>query len=191
MELTYELRLIDEILKELEFMPENLDEGSIEDTEIFKFILSKINTGSSKISFEKLLAAKSLSCQLFRDDNYGSPEFKEDQISDLLVDRDEREYIELFRYYYHLIPNLEIHTIDGIQLIIGTNFKIEYNLFIALLAQAITSDLNIALEKVRNTLLTSVKPQEWCNLLGAEDCHGYEKERIDLIIHSVIGNYPY
>ena len=190
-----ETRLIDIILEELDFIPENLNEGGIEDTDTYKLIFEKVKNSRRILNNNKLLAIKSISCQLYREDDHGNPAFEKDRILDLLRDRDEKEYIELFRYYYQLIPNLEIHRIHGKDLIIGTNFQLELYLFLKILSEIITSDLDLAVEQVRCILVKNVKPEEWYNLfLGdpyedsdEEDYEISEKERIDLIIDSVLG----
>ncbi len=144
---------------------------------------------------DKLLAIKSISCQLYREDDHGNPEFDKDRILDLLHDRDEKEYIELFQYYYRLIPNLEIHRIHGVDQVLGTNFQLEMNLFLNILSEKILGDLNLAVEQVRKILIKETTPSEWYALFLGDpyedsDDEDYEtsaKERIDSIIHSVVG----
>ena len=195
MTLTTKTRLIDIILEELDFTPEDLDEGEIEDTDTYKLIFDKVKNGRCILNNDKMLAIKSISCELFRQDDHGNPRFDRDRILDLLRDRDDRDYIELFRYYYQLIPNLEIHRIHGKDQVVGTNFQLELNLFLKIISEIITSNLDLAVEQVRCILVKNVKPEEWYNLfLGdpyedsdEEDYETSSKERIDSIVRAVIG----
>jgi hypothetical protein len=92
----------------------------------------------------------------------------------------------MFRSYYELIEGCEIQQINEVQLITGTNFKLELNLFIRILSTTIAFDLDLVLQKVKAKLYNDVRQKDWYALLGGKNCDEYEKERIDTMIDSVL-----
>ena len=56
------------------------------------------------------------SSQLVRQDNYGSPSFEEDTIYQLLLDRDDDEYIAILSVFFKKIAYLEHHNINKIDM---------------------------------------------------------------------------
>jgi uncharacterized protein YfkK (UPF0435 family) len=71
------MEIIQEILKDLEFEPENFDEASIEETYIYKFILEKLNITTNSCDYFKRIAVKAISYELYRQDDYSCPNFEE------------------------------------------------------------------------------------------------------------------
>jgi hypothetical protein len=134
------------------------------------------------------LAAASISYELDRQDDYGCPNFEENTIFDLLVDRDIEEYKAIFEYIFGKTAYLEHHNINQIDMFFGENLKIEYQLLLNVFAKIITADLNIALEKVKNKLISNVTIIEWSDLIvgGNGDYLEVEIERMEEIINGVL-----
>ena len=184
--MTRKITIIESILNELKFEPENFDAASIEETAVYKFIINNIHIKDNLTDYCKNIAAKSISCQLYRQEKYGYASIEEDTIFDLLVDRDEAEYIQIFRFYYELIEDFEIQKTNNVQVITGTNFKLELKLFLEILSRTIASDLELVLQKVKMKLYNEVRQKDWYDLLGGKNCDACEKERIDTMIDSVL-----
>ena len=106
--MTRKITVIESILNELKFEPENFEDTSIEETSIYKFVIGKLDLKSNPSDYCKNIAAKAISCQLYRQAFHGFVSIEDDTIFDLLVDRDEEEYIQMFRFYYGLIEDFEI-----------------------------------------------------------------------------------
>ncbi|MCW2121203.1 hypothetical protein [Flavobacterium sp. 7A] len=123
---------------------------------------------------------------MYRQENYGDASIEKDTIFDLLVDREEQEYIAMFRFYYELIEDFVIQKTNDVQVIAGTDFKLELNLFLRILSTTIAFDLELVLQKVKAKLYNNVRQKDWYTLLGGKNCDAYEKERIDAMIDSVL-----
>lgn len=182
------MMVIESILNKLKFEPDDFDETSIEETALYKFIIKTIGVQSNPGDYLKNIAAKSISCQLYRQNNYGSPNFEEDAIFALLVDKDDEEYKAIFEYIFGKIPHLEHHNINNVELFFGENLKIEYHLLLKIFATIITADLNSALEKVKKKLFSNVTITEWADLIigGNGDYLEIELERMEGIINGVL-----
>ena len=72
-----------------------------------------------------------------------------EKVHQLLLDRDDDEYIAIFECFFKKIAYLEHHNINKIDMFFGENLKIEYHLLLNIFAKIITADLNVTLEKVR------------------------------------------
>ena len=156
------METIKKILSDLEFIPEENKNEYVSQSEIYLFILEKIGSNNRLLSnyeFYNRLAAAAISSQLARQENYGCPSFEEDTIYDLLVDRDDDQYKAIFDYIFGKIAYLEHQNINKIDMFFGENLKIEYDLLLNIFAKIITADLNVALEKVKNKLLSNLKKQ--------------------------------
>jgi hypothetical protein len=180
------LTVIESVLNELKFEPENFDETRIEETTIYKFIIDKIDIKDNLGDNFKRIAVKLLSRELYRQDQHGDASVEIETVFDLLVDRDEEDYIEMFLFYYGLIEDFKIQKINNVQLITGTNYKLELNLFLQILSTTIVCDLELVLQKVKMKLYNTVRRKDWYTLLGGKECDAYAKERIDTIIESVL-----
>lgn len=185
------MEVIKEILKDLEFIPIENENEYVSESEIYRFILDVIVLDNKKDvsqDYFTLLAAAAISSQLVRQDNYGSPSFEEDTIYQLLLDRDDDEYIAIFECFFKKIAYLEHHNINKIDMFFGENLKIEYHLLLNIFAKIITADLNVTLEKVKNELLSKVTIIEWSDLIlgGNGDYLTIELERIEGIVNGVL-----
>lgn len=182
------MEVIQEILNDLKFEPENFDEASIEETYIYKFIVDRIKITTNSYDYFKRIAVKAISCELYRQDQHVFPNFEENTIFDLLVDRDDEEYKAIFEYIFGKTTHLEHHNINKIDMFFGENLKIEYQLLLNVFAKIITADLNSTLEKVKNKLISNVTIIEWSDLIigGNGDHLDAEIERMEGIINGVL-----
>lgn len=185
------METIKKILSDLEFIPEENKNEYVSQSEIYLFILEAITSNNSLLNYHEyytLLAAGSISYELDKQDNYGCPSFEENTIYQLLVDRDDVEYKAIFDYIVGEITYLEHQNDDKIDMFFGENLKIEYHLLLNIFAKIITADLNVALEKVKNKLLSNVTVVEWSDLIigGNGDYLEIELERMEGIINGVL-----
>lgn len=185
------MEVIQDILKDLEFIPIKNNDQYVGESEIYLFILEAIGLDNNLIKqhdYYTLLAVASISCQLDRQDDYDCPNFEENTIFDLLVDRDDEEYKAIFNYVFGETTYLEHHNINKIEMFFGENLKIEYDLLLDIFAKIITSDLNITLEKVKKKLISNVTIIEWSDLIigGNGDYLEVEIERMEGIINGVL-----
>lgn len=185
------MEILKHILKDLEFKPKENKNEYVSKSEIYLFILNAVGNDNEVQIFNDyytLLAAAAISSQLVRQDQYGSPSFEEDTIYQLLLDRDDDEYIAIFEYFFKKIAYLEHHNINKIDMFFGENLKIEYHLLLNIFAKIITADLNVTLEKVKNKLLSKVTIIEWSDLIigGNGDYLTIELERMEGIVNGVL-----
>jgi len=186
------MEVIKNILSELKIVPDIDDLESIHDTDVFQFVIE--NSGYEKNNgdlnnYYTLLASTSISSQLYKQSQYGAPCFEEDAIYELLLDRDDDEYLAIFEWYFGKQKHLEHHKINHVDLFFGENLKMEYRLLVKILAQIITSELNAALEKLKRHLSQHVESDDWYTLfIDSSDVFylGEEKELIDNIVEGVL-----
>tara|TARA_R110001592_G_scaffold92545_3_gene269591 strand:- start:3852 stop:4415 length:564 start_codon:yes stop_codon:yes gene_type:complete len=186
------MRIISDILKDLEFELQENENEYVSETEIYEFIIE--NCGYDKIAdslefFYIRLSASAISAELISQEEHGIPCFDEDYIIEILNDRDEHEYHKLFEYYFGKQKYLEYHTINKKTFFFGENLKLEYNLLLKTFSMLITADLNLALEKLKRHLMENVNLESWCDLLlgGHEnDYSPLEKERIEELVKVIL-----
>jgi hypothetical protein len=183
--------IINNILKDLEFIPIENENDYVSESEIYLFILDAIGFDNKVNKFNDyytLLAAAAISSQLVRQDQYGTPSFEEKTIYQLLVDRDDNEYKAIFEYFFGKLTYLEHHNINKIDIFFGENLKIEYHLLLNIFAKIITADLNVTLEKVKKNLLSNVNIVQWSDLImgGNGDYLTNEIERMEEIVTGVL-----
>jgi hypothetical protein len=185
------MKIIQEILKDLEFTPIENKNQYVGQSEIYLFILEAIVLEDNLIKYHDyytLLAAASISYELDRQDDYGCPNFEENTIFDLLVDRDIEEYKAIFEYIFGKTAYLEHHNINQIDMFFGENLKIEHHLLVNIFAKIITAELNLTIERVKNQLISKVTVIEWSDLMigGNGDYLQIELERMEGIINGVL-----
>ncbi len=186
------VQLFRELLSDLEHVSDTNPNEYISETEIYDFIIEKIDYRSMTETlsyYYKQLAAAAISEEIERQDNYGIPSFTSDKIFDLLVDKNEKEYLGLYNYFIGKQSFLEHHSINGKNYFFGENLKIEYDALVRIFANMISSGLETALEKVKRILANKVTIVEWTDLLigGNGNYEDYEVERMESIINGVIG----
>ena len=180
------------LLKVLELDPELNQSEHVSGEDIYEFVIQNCGNGQVAYTLEFYfieLAANAISEQLFRQDDYGDPSFNEDDIVQLLQDRDEKEYHFLFEHYFKKQEFLEYHNINGETYFFGKDLKIKYDVLLKMFAVAITSDLNRVLEKLKRHLSENVDLVSWLNLMtgGIEDNYiQSEKDRMSGIINGVL-----
>lgn len=185
------MNVIKKILKDLELIPIKNENEYVSESDIYCFILKVIGCDSEiekPNDYYTLLAAAAISAQLIRQDEYGVPSFDEERIHNLLLDRNDDDYNQVFEYIFGKQTNLEHHHINKIDLFLGKNLKIEYRLVLNIFAKIITADLNLTLEKVKKKLLYKVSIKEWNDLIigGNDDYLEIEIERMKSIVNGVL-----
>jgi hypothetical protein len=187
------MKVIKEVLKDLEFLPKENKNEYVSQSEIYLFILKAVGFDIERVTYKDyytLLAAAAISSELIRQDQYGVASFEEETIYNLLLDRDDDEYKAIFEYIFGKQTYLEHHNINKIDMFFGENLKVEYRLLINIFAKIITADLNLSLEKVKKKLLTKVSIIEWTDLIiGGNGNYieiEIEIERMESIVNGVL-----
>lgn len=185
------IQLFKEILSELEHYSETENEY-VSETALYEFIVNKLDyrgIEESKGFYFKKLASAAIAKELIRQGDYGMPGFSSDHIFDLLVDRDEKEYLALYNYYVSNIDYLEYHQINGMYYFFSENLRIKYNDLLRIFALIISEELTVALEKVNKILLDKATLGEWDNLIfggSGEMPEGVHKEYLESIVSGVL-----
>jgi hypothetical protein len=188
------MEVIKNILKDLEIVSELNHNEWVGEDKIYDFIIA--NCGYNQITenlnyFFIKLSAAAISVELYRQEDFGDPSFQEDDIIQLLHDREEKEYHQLYEYYFDKQEFLEYHNINGETYFFGKDLKIKYDVLIKMIATVITSDLNRVLEKLKRHLYDNVELVSWLELITGvidDDDIQLEKEIMDHTIKGVLGN---
>lgn len=186
------MEVIKNVLKDLELDPEMNQSPYVSGEDIYEFIIENCyyNQQAENLEFFFIkLSAAAISEELYKQGRFGKPSFEQDQIIQLLQDREETEYHQLYEFYLGKLEYLECHSIKGERFFLGEDLKLKYDVLIKMFAIAIISDLNQVLEKLKRHLSNNVRLESWLVLMvgGIEDCHlPVEKEWMDQIIKGVL-----
>jgi hypothetical protein len=187
------MEVIKNILKDLEIVYEVNENEWVSEYEIYEFIIKNCYYNKAAENLELFfikISAAAISEELVKQDQFGIPCFEQDHIIQLLQDREEKEYHQLYEYYFDKQEFLEYHSIIGETYFFGKDLKIKYDVLIKMFATVIISDLNRVLEKLKRHLSDNVELVSWLNLIigGLDHYMQIEKERMDHIIKGVLGN---
>jgi len=188
------MQIIKEILGDLEHDTVEAQVNEyVSETALYEFILKKIDYKGidETLSYYFMkLASASIASELIRQGEYGTPFLNlKDTIFDLLVDRDDKEYLSLYQFYIEKISFLEYHRINNENYFLGEDLKIKYDSLIKIFASIISEELYTALEKVRKILLNKVSLGEWHRYIFAGSGatpEGYKKEFVESIVYGVL-----
>jgi hypothetical protein len=188
------MEVIKNVLKDLELDPEMNQSQYVSGEDIYEFIIKNCyyNQIAENLEFFFIkLSAAAISEELFKQGQFGTVSFEQDDIIQLLQDREDREHHQLYNYYFDKQEFLECHSINGETYFFSKELKIKYDVLIKMFAMAITSDLNQVLEKLKRHLSDNVRLESWLVLMvgGTEGCHlPVEKEWMGHIIKGVLGS---
>jgi hypothetical protein len=180
-----------EILSDLEHFPETENEY-VSENDLYEFIVEKLDYKGldESISFYfKKIAAAAIAKELIKQTGYEVPSFSTDLVFELLLDKDEEIYLNLYKYYIDDISFLKVHQINGQYCFIGENLRIKHDALLNMFALIIAKELSIELENVNKILLDKVKLGEWDYYIfaGSGDIpEGKPKELLESVVYGVL-----